>query len=330
MKDIIKNLVLVITVSIVFPINYISAEELEAKNNGFMQENVYEKREYYNEDIIKDSSGNYFIVIIDSKTKTKNYIPVGKIDIKLSSHDSIYLFDNIEGLEPETKKTAINLANNLLEDSKNLKNYTPVISLFSPELLSDTRAISYGTYDGHNMKIEIVYADRHIGYKTIAKGMSFENTTKAITSIVVEGVVDYVVSNVSNIFGIGKTLFSAILSDANANTFYGSSNNECQIKIRYNTSVKHTYGERTPNKGDWATGLVSFSSTIEELGVTYDFYSNNTRLHKGDIIIPMNSPLYSEHYRGENNLKTAWLNINHPYNDSEISIKIGNTRFVLN
>ena len=281
------------------------------------------------EGIVKDNNGNYAIANVDDLSGKEIYIPVGKIDIPITSNDSITLIENIEGIEIETRNAAIELAYEILTADERIDNTPYIISIFSPSITNNTRSTSYATYDGHRMKIEVVSADRHVGYETIASGTSFENTAKAITSIIVDGVVDYAVGNVSNIFGAGKTLLSSILSDANVNTVYGKSENECQIKMRYNHTVKYTYGERTPNKGDWASGLVSFSSTINEVGVTYDFYSNSTRLLSGDFIIPINAPLYSEHYRGENNLKTAWLNINHPYNDSEIIVRIGKTRFVL-
>lgn len=293
----------------------------EYSNNFEIQTNV--------EGIVKDNNGNYAIANVDDLSGKEIYIPVGKIDIPITSNDSITLIENIEGIEIETRNAAIELAYEILTVDERLDNTPSIISIFSPSIMNNTRSTSYATYDGHRMKIEVVSADRHVGYETIASGTSFENTAKAITSIIVDGVVDYAVGNVSNIFGAGKTLLSSILSDANANTVYGKSENECQIKMRYNHTVKYTYGERTPNKGDWASGLVSFSSTINEVGVTYDFYSNSTRLLSGDFIIPINAPLYSEHYRGENNLKTAWLNINHPYNDSEIIVRIGKTRFVL-
>lgn len=330
MKKIFRYFLVMIMVFVVFPTSKIEAYDKldntsdlgnEYSNNFGIQTDV--------EGIVKDNNGNYAIANVDDLSGKEIYIPVGKIDIPITSNDSITLIENIEGIEIETRNAAIELAYEILTADERIDNTPYIISIFSPSITNNTRSTSYATYDGHRMKIEVVSADRHIGYETIASGTSFENTAKAITSIIVDGVVDYAVGNVSNIFGAGKTLLSSILSDANVNTVYGKSENECQIKMRYNHTVKYTYGERTPNKGDWASGLVSFSSTINEVGVTYDFYSNSTRLLSGDFIIPINAPLYSEHYRGENNLKTAWLNINHPYNDSEIIVRIGKTRFVL-
>lgn len=330
MKKILRNFLVMIMIFAVVPTSKIEAyDKLDSSGD--------QKDEYLNnfkiqtdvEGIVKDDNGNYAIASVDDYSGNEIYIPVGKIDVPITSNDSIALIRNIEGIEMETKNSAIKLAYEILTEDEQIDNKSSTISIFSPSIINNTRNISYASYDGHRMKIEVVSADCHIGYETIASGTSFENTAKAITSIIVDGVVDYAVGNVSNIFGAGKTLLSSILSDANVNTVYGKSENECQIKMRYNHTVKYTYGERTPNKGDWASGLVSFSSTINEIGVTYDFYSNSTRLLSGDYIIPMNAPLYSEHYRGENNLKTAWLNINHPYNDSEIIVKIGKTRFVL-
>lgn len=330
MKKIFRYFLVMIMVFVVVPTSKIEAYDKldntsdlgnEYSNNFGIQTDV--------EGIVKDNNGNYAIANVDDLSGKEIYIPVGKIDIPITSNDSITLIENIEGIEIETRNAAIELAYEILTADERIDNTPYIISIFSPSITNNTRSTSYATYDGHRMKIEVVSADRHVGYETIASGTSFENTAKAITSIIVDGVVDYAVGNVSNIFGAGKTLLSSILSDANVNTVYGKSENECQIKMRYNHTVKYTYGERTPNKGDWASGLVSFSSTINEVGVTYDFYSNSTRLLSGDFIIPINAPLYSEHYRGENNLKTAWLNINHPYNDSEIIVRIGKTRFVL-
>ena len=330
MKKILRNFLVMIMIFAVVPTSKIEAYD-KLDSSGDL------KDEYLNnfkiqtdvEGIVKDDNGNYAIASVDDYSGNETYIPVGKIDVPITSNDSIALIRNIEGIEMETKNSAIKLAYEILTEDEQIDNKSSTISIFSPSIINNTRNISYASYDGHRMKIEVVSADRHIGYETIASGTSFENTAKAITSIIVDGVVDYAVGNVSNIFGAGKTLLSSILSDANVNTVYGKSENECQVKMRYKHTVKYTYGERTPNKGDWSCGLVSFSSTINEVGVTYDFYSNSTRLLSGDYIIPINAPLYSEHYRGENNLKTAWLNINHPYNDSEIIVRIGKTRFVL-
>lgn len=330
MKKILRYFLVMIMIFAVVPTSKIEAYDKLDNSNDLDNEYLNNFRMQTDVDgIVKDNYGNYAIVNFDDYSGREIYLPVGKIDIPITSNNTISLIENIEGIETETKDAAIKLAYEILTTDEQLDNETSIISIYSPSVMNNARNASYASYDGHRMKIEVVSADRHIGYETIASGTSFENTAKAITSIIVEGVVDYAVGNVSNIFGAGKTLLSSILSDANVNTVYGKSENECQIKMRYNHTVKYTYGERTPNKGDWASGLVSFSSTINEIGVTYDFYSNSTRLLSGDYIIPMNAPLYSEHYRGENNLKTAWLNINHPYNDSEIIVKIGKTRFVL-
>ena len=159
--------------------------------------------------------------------------------------------------------------------------------------------------------------------------MSFENTAKAIMGFSIEKIFSYTGKTLSAIFGSGVTLLDAILSDAKAMNVYGTSENDVQLKIRYTQMMKHTYAERTPNSGDLAIGCVSFAATIKQCLFTYDFYDNYKREKYGDFSISMNSTIYSANYRGENNLRTAWLNIGHPFNDPQISIKMGNKWFHL-
>lgn len=285
------------------------------------------------EGIVEDANGNYAMVTTNISNDVKTYTPVGRQDFLLTSQESINEIKNMEGIEDETKNTIIQLAQDIQMNKKCDCDECNTVSVYSPDLLpvAQTRAssIQYDEYDGHRMKIEIVSADAHIGYDRIASGMSFENTVGAITGIVADSALDFVLGDLSNIFGTGVTLLQAILGDAGATTVYGKSENECQLKMRYSYTIKHTFAERTPNSGDWALGCLSQSATIDQCLFTYDFYENSKRNFQGDIIVNMKAPIYSEHYLGQNNMKTAWLNINHPYSDSGITVTVGKTHFVL-
>ena len=58
-------------------------------------------------------------------------------------------------------------------------------------------------------------------------------------------------------------------------------------------------------------------------------YVDNERKACGDFDIFMDASIYSEHYLGEDNLETAWLNINHPHSDNGITVYIEATTFEL-
>lgn len=285
------------------------------------------------EGIVQDINQNYAMVITKSQGGPQTFIPVGKQDIVLTSQESLNMLENLEGVEDETKETIIQLAQERQMNAECDCDECNTVSIFSPDLLPTSQTNStntrYTEYNGHRMKIETVTGEQHAGYKTIASGMSFENTAAEIISIGIDASLKVLNLSKLNLFVGAVSLLDAILEDASANTIYGSSSNQAQAKFRYDYTIKHTYAERTPNAGDWAVGCVSQSVTITQALYTYDTYVDNRRSESGDIIMFMSAPIYSDHYLDEDNLETAWLNINHPYSDNGVTIHIEGTTFEL-
>lgn len=331
MKKISFILAFLMLVSVVSP----SADAIEQLQNDAVQSKYAEQYTIKTdvEDIVQDVNGNYAMVTTGIGGRSQTFVPVGRQDILLTSEESIDALRDLEGVEEETKNTVIQMAQDIQANKRCGCDECSTVSVYSPDLLlaAQTRgtSISYDEYNGHRMKVEIVSAAGHAGFASIAKGMSFENTTKTITGFVIDKALSYTGKVLSTIFGAGLSLFDAILSDAKASNVYGSSQNDVQLQILYDSMVKHTYAERTPNAGDWAVGCVSFASTIEECFFRYNFYENYERTLTGNFTILMDTTIYSENYRRENNLRTAWLNIGHPFNDSTISVKIGGKWFHL-
>ncbi len=285
------------------------------------------------EGIVQDINQNYAMVITKSEGGPQTFIPVGKQDIVLTSQESLNMLEYLEGVEDETKETIIRLAQERQMNTECDCDECNTVSIFSPGLLPTSQAnapsITYEEYNGHRMKIEIVSGDSHVGYETIAYGMSFENTAAEIVSIGIDLTLEALDMSKLTLFAGAVSLLDAILEDASANTVYGTSSDEAQVKLRYDYTVKHTYAERTPNAGDWAVGCVSQSATITQALYTYDVYVDNERKACGDFNIFMDASIYSEHYLGEDNLETAWLNINHPHSDNGITVYIEATTFEL-
>lgn len=282
-----------------------------------------------NEDIVQDAIGNYAMVTTSNGDGSQTFVPVGRQDILLTSEDSINILRNLKGIEEETKNTVIKMAQDIQANKRCSCNECNTVSIYSPDLLpaAQTRGTSiyYDTYDGHRMKMEIVTWGGHAGYVSIAGGISFENTTKTVLGFVINKIFKYN-EKATKIFS-GLTLLDAILSDAKAMNVYGKSENDVQVEILYTNMMKHTYAERTPGHEDWAVGCLSFATTITDCSFSYNFYEDDKRTAHGVIPVTVNSTIYSENYLGEGNLRTAWLNIGHPINDSQITAKIGNKTF---
>lgn len=282
------------------------------------------------EDIVQDINGNYAIVTTNDKYGTQTFVPVGRQDFLLTSEDSLEMLQNLEGIEEETKNTIIQMAQDIKVNGSCDCDECSTVSVYSPDLLPTTRGSStdYDWYDGHRMKIEILTRDAHAGFVSIAKGAPLENTAMAIKGIVFDKALEYIGAPLDMIFGPGVTLLDAIYKDFNGIEIYGESKDDIQLQIEYTNMVKHTYAERTPGAEDWAVGCLSYAANITDCEFDYEFYKNDTRVFSGDVNTGNLGTLYSEHY-GDNNLRTAWLNIGHPYADDPIRVKVGNVNFNL-
>ncbi len=279
------------------------------------------------EGIFQDADGNYAMAVAGTNAKQHMLIPVGRHDVLLTSETSVNSLQSIEGVGQELKNDVIEMA----QYAQTYKNYDcddcSTVSIYSPDLLPMAQNVSYQYYDGHRMKIELLTGDRHAGFTPLVKGNNFKGVLSNIIDVVIDRGVD--IPERVSIFGAGVSLLKEILKHASANDVYPSSDNTAEAKIRYSYVRKYTYGELMHLSGDWMVGCMSTSATINEYIFSYDFYTNSgKREAAGEIFIFSNDTKYSENFVS-GHLKTAWLNLSHPWADNGISINIGPKTFKL-
>ena len=326
MKKISSILIISILISMILPTA--SAAELlrfDAQQREYAQQYCIQTSV---NGIVQDADGNYAMVITDTGAKSQLLVPVGRQDVLLTSKASVNAVQSIDGLGQELKDDIIEMAQHAQTDEGCNCNECNTISIYSPELLPAAESYYYQYYDGHRMKVELITGDAHAGFTPLVKGNNFVGILSAIVGIVIA------VNNVDipkevSIFGAGVSLLQEIFEHASVNNVYPSSTNSVEAKIRFSYVHKYTFGELSHLSGDWLLGCVSSSATISEYIFSYDFYADNgTRNAAGELYIWGNETIKTENF-DSGHLRTAWLNLTHPWHDGQIEIGIGPKTFVL-
>lgn len=325
MKKISFMLVIALLLTAISPMAFANqASQYNAVQRSYAQQYTIETDI---ESLMQDANGNYAMVIADEKPGSQTYIPVGRQDVLLTSEDSVGELQRIEGLGQQLKDDVVELA----QYAQTHEEYDcDTISVYSPALLpaaQNSLPYYYDEYDGHRMKVEFIVGDAHAGFTTISSGTSLERVLSSITNVAIENGVSTVLSA---IFGPASSLIQVIYKHAAATNVTASSDNTVQAKIRFTYFRQYTYGELQHMSGNWLLGCVSSSVKIREYVFSYDFYtSGGQRRASGEVTIPRtNDNIHSQNYLS-GHLRTAWLNLSHPWIDDGIRVKIGSKYFNL-
>lgn len=280
------------------------------------------------EGIVQDANGNYAMVDTDTKARSQMFIPVGRQDVLLTSEDSVKTLQSIEGLGQELKDDVVKLAKYAQAHKECACDDCNTVSIYSPDLLSTAQNVSYQYYDGHRMKVELITGDAHAGFVPLAKASNLEAVLSAIVDVGFAVASEAVPKQVS-LFMSGLSLMREIYKHANANNVFPSSSNSSEVKIRFSYVIKYTFGELAHLSGDWLLGCVSSSATVSQYIFSYDFYTEGgKRKVAGELYVLGSPPMYTTNFNS-GHLRTAWLNLSHPWHDGQIELIIGPKTFVL-
>lgn len=317
-------LVVLQVVLLTIPASASSASNVGAEKT--IQENLKHQFRYDSnyEGVMEDANGNYALVVEVPDQPSSVLLPAGYLQVDLLDPASVDEVLNHPNLSAEIKAAISDMSQAAKPcvdcDTCNL------VSIFSPDLLPETRSLttSYYTYDGTRMKVDQIQRDAHTEYADIVvnRGSTFTNTANAIYNIGL-GVAGIFSTTVS-VFGIGQTLFDALVNNSTVNVVSTVTNSQVQARVLFNGIARFTYAYIE----DWRIGCVSHSANVQEVQIDYILYRNDERKFVGNFRKDVNRTIETESYA--NHWAVARNNYHSPKVDDYITVTMGSKVFQLN
>lgn len=270
--------------------------------------------------VMENADGDYAL-LIEVEGSDPALLPVGCVQVNLLDTEAVNEVLESTALSKETKNAIAQMASEAEPCSQ--CDDCNLITVFSPDLLPQTRGIStsYYTYHGTQMKLEQIDKADHAGYASLGGGKDAAKIWKGITNAVISAV--GLVSTPVAVFGAGLSLLDAIRTVSNCNNVYPAGGNDVQAKVRYTGTTRYTYAKMQ----DWLLGCVSRRVLIEEIAFSYDVYEDMTRVRSGDFVREVNRAVQTESY--SDHWAIAYANHTFAKVDTEINLKLGSKTFVL-
>jgi hypothetical protein len=265
--------------------------------------------------VVQNSNGDYFLNVNGQN------VSVGRLDVSLLDDEAVNAVLASASLSEEVK-------NEIREKTQLAKetNQDIVSTIFSADLISPRlrSGVTYGTYQGHNMKTDRVDTQGvGTGFQEISQGSNTKNVANGIVNLILTGVG---LSNVPvSLVAAGKTLLDFFIDAVGSQFVAGSTTDKLQVKLFYDVSNQWTYGEYSNGSGDWRLGLYTQEVKLKTVGVYQYYYTaaygGKENTTNKSVSATIRSPHFNDQYQ------TAWLNVNTPYSES-ISWKIGSKTFI--
>lgn len=312
------TLVLALCIGLSAPASAMVEDAYEAQVQRALAEEYCITSKY--DSVMENTNGDYAL-LIEVEGSDPALMPVGCVQVDLLDAEAVNEVLKSTDLSKETKSAIEQMASEAEPCSQ--CDDCNLITVFSPDLLPQTRGIStsYYTYHGTQMKLEQIDKADHAGFASIGGGTNAEAVWKSITNAVISVV--GLASTPVAVFGAGLSLLDALYTISNCNNIYPAGGNDVQAKVRYTGTTRYTYAKMQ----DWLLGCVSRRVLIENIAFSYDFYEDMTRVRSGDFVREVNRAFQTESY--SDHWAIAYANHTFAKVDAEIRMDLGSKTFVL-
>ena len=224
---------------------------------------------------IKESANGEYAMTTDSADVL---LPVGRLDIELDNEEQVNMVLAMDNLGDETKQYIQMLS----EKAQNEPESAGLVAtLFSQDILPQTRATTYYTYNGLSMKNDIVYiVNNPSGYQFINVGTGAKAFAQTVSQILMYAG-GYLTSSIS----IGGTLLSIFEAWAGGNVSTASTSDFTQMEITYTGSYQWTY-VLVPGTTAWQMSYFSQNITVTQVEIYQKFNVNGSFKTQNTFLYP--------------------------------------------
>lgn len=261
--------------------------------------------------IKQNANGSY---AMDISTETEEAaVPVGRLDIRLWVQEDV---DNALARADISKEVKAYIAEKAQEFSKPGAEQQITLTLFSQDLLPQTRSVLYHTYNGMEMKSDKAYMyNTYSGTIWSYSGSDTPSVTDQITSI--DLLIDGTFSKSINIY---PSLLGLFENDVKGTVNEWDSRSEAAVSLRYDSISQWTYGNYL---GGWQLGYASQQVTINSYTATQQYKVNGKLQEKTSTRSPY---ITVQSYNFASPWATAYSNLNFPISEW-ISCRINGTNY---
>lgn len=260
--------------------------------------------------ILQSPNGSYAMVV-DSENCLS--VPVGKLDIELNDSEAVEELCEMDNVSDEVKEYIKELSERVISTPN---NEDAVATLFSQDLLPQTRSTSYAYYNGMHMKNDQVYVyNISSPYILDVTGTTAKTAASSVyqISMFIGGLASPAVSLGGTLLSLFQTAYGTVTS-ATATDF-------TQVRVVYDGVSQWTYGKY--DGVNWALGCASQRITIKQTEVFQQFVVNGVGRQQRKYTYP-NTVIKPSYF--EDPWSTAYYSLNSPRADW-VTCKIRNSTF---